>query len=426
MAKISLTSLDAIEYLISNGIEAGDKMKGSIRPHPRHRRCPSCNELFQEIARLGYICPANCKTKPDRFQIDLYYSGKRVQIYSDKKGESIYSYKTAFDLLAHIQYEIKNHVFDPSKYITSDIKKFLFESQIERFLEEKEHEKEKGNLSPTYISSLKNYINNYYFNYFKGEDVRDIKSIHIREFYNQLPKKSEKTYKNIMDALRHFFRTLHRYEIIDRVPAFPIIRVSGSIPSWTSVDNQLKLLSAIPDMHKPIFIFIFFQGVRPSEARALKWLDLDFENGIVIVCRTFSETVLVERTKGRNVKPRLIHPEVMYIFESMEKGLPESFVFINKNTGKHYSRKGLSEIFDKARKAVGLDITLYEAGRHSTATNAAMSGVDARIIRDYLGHADIRTTDKYTHLDVISQKQIFEKAKVRKIHERVQSGYKKK
>ncbi len=200
------------------------------------------------------------------------------------------------------------------------------------------------------------------------------------------------------------------------MPSFPIIRLSERIPQWTSTENQLKLLDAIPEMHKPIFAFILFQGVRPSEARALKQKDIDWEDGIAIIRRTFSKNKLVERTKGRNIKARLLHPLVYEILNRMSRGLPESFVFVNPNTQKPYSKTRLEVIFSFARKATGIDICLYAASRHSIATNAAMAGVDPRAIRDYLGHSDIRTTEIYTHLDVMAQKQIFEKCQVKQFN----------
>jgi integrase len=367
--------------------------------------------MFQHIKKVGYICPA-CRTVPNRFYIDLWHDGKRVRLFSDKTGQVLDTYQRAQTLLSHIRYEIQHHTFDSSKYISSDVKRFLFEEQIEDFLKEKKIEETKANISPSYIGSLTNFKNNYYLPFFRGKDVRDITSKEIRDFYHQLPQRKEKTIKNVLDALRHFFRNLYKYEIIERIPVFPVIRVPESIPSWTSTENQLKLLDAIPTIHKPIFTFILFQGVRPSEGRALKWRDVNLSNKIIIIRRTFSTSKIVERTKGRNIKPRLIHPLVFDVLTELQKGLPEGFVFTNPTTHKPYSKTRLENIFLIARKATGINIHLYAAGRHSVATNAAMAGVDARIIRDYLGHADTRTTDVYTHLDVVAQKQIFEKCKI--------------
>ena len=51
---------------------------------------------------------------------------------------------------------------------------------------------------------------------------------------------------------------------------------------------------------------------------------------------------------------------------------------------------------------------MYQATRHSVASMAATSGVSIQIIKEVLGHTDIRTTMKYAHLDVIAHSQVFE------------------
>ena len=85
-------------------------MKGVIRTK---EVCSVCQESFVEIKKLGYICPTH-KTTPKRFFVDLFYKGQRLKIYSDKQGQPLDTYQRASSLLAHINYEIKNHLFDPS------------------------------------------------------------------------------------------------------------------------------------------------------------------------------------------------------------------------------------------------------------------------------------------------------------------------
>ena len=417
VTKNALTELDLITYFLSGG----ETMRGKIRAKGY---CHLCSGRFKYVVKMGYICPA-CRSFPIRFYVDINRDGKRIRIFSDKTGQVLDSFERANRILAHINYEIDNHIFDPSRYIVSDVRKFLFENLIEQFYKDKEIEETKGNISPSYLDSLKNYIHNYFIPFFKGKDVRDIRSTDIKEFYQQLPQRKEKTIKNIMDTMRHFFRNLVAFNAIDKVPIFPIVRVSESVPVWVSIDNQRKLLDAVPEQHMDIFSFILFQGCRPSEARALKWKDIDIVNRIVIIRRTFSKNKLVERTKGRNIKPRLIHPLVFEMLSKAPRSFPESFVFLHPRTGKHYSKTRLEVIFKIARERTGIDVNIYAAGRHSVATNAAMAGVDARVIRDYLGHADVRTTEIYTHLDVIAQKQIFEKTSVTRLSPEAKSNDKK-
>ena len=65
------------------------------------------------------------------------------------------------------------------------------------------------------------------------------------------------------------------------------------------------------------------------------------------------------------------------------------------------------EAMERGSKAVSVDIELYQATRHSVASMAASSGVSIAIIKEVLGHTDIRTTKKYSHMNELSQSKVF-------------------
>lgn len=69
-----LTDIEFIQYLLSSE-DDGQKMKGVIRPISRQTNCPACNKKFQYLRKLGYACPS-CKTVPNRFRIDIHFSGE--------------------------------------------------------------------------------------------------------------------------------------------------------------------------------------------------------------------------------------------------------------------------------------------------------------------------------------------------------------
>ena len=98
---------------------------------------------------------------------------------------------------------------------------------------------------------------------------------------------------------------------------------------------------------------------------------------------------------------------VLDIPRSLPRGLPNVYLFINPNPGKPYLPDTLQKRWKDACKKVKLDIELYQATRHSVASMAASSGVSIAIIKEGLGHTDIRTTQKYSHVDVLAQSQVF-------------------
>jgi hypothetical protein len=194
----NLTDISSLLYLLSSQ-QKGEKMKGSIRPISRQRKCPACNKPFQHIQKLGYLCPS-CKTTPNRFFIDLFYNGQRIQICSDKTGQALDSYQRALKLQSHIQTEIDNHVFDSTKYIKSELKEFYIMTLIDRFLKfkgiirsngELNRENDNSTIAPSYRKDYKRmlYIAK---GYFKTLDVRELRKRHITDYHEYLKKKAHR------------------------------------------------------------------------------------------------------------------------------------------------------------------------------------------------------------------------------------------
>lgn len=318
------------------------------------------------------------------------------------------SYDLAERVLTGIRYEIDQNIFDPTKYVKADVKRFLFETQIENFLDDKDNEVEKGNRANSYVRLLKCYNTHYYGPFLKGHDVREINTAKVKAFYKQLPKKSLKYIKNIMDGLEHFFNTLVEDEVIARVPIFPDIKLDDKPPVWVDYHTQIKIIKTIPKGDRPIFLFLAWQGARPGEARALKVKDLDFKTGGILVTRTLSDGVLKERVKGKHSKWRAINPMLFGLLKKQcSEKLPEVFVFTSPRTGRGYSESAFKRIWEPVKKV--FPITPYQATRHSFASHLVEREVHLNVIKSILGHSDIRMTLKYAHDDIQNQKLAFEK-----------------
>lgn len=377
-------------------------MKGKLRTK---EKCPKCKGKFQGDP----LTCLPCMTVPRKYYIDLHWKGQRIRLFCDKTGHALDSWPRGQRVLESIRYEIDQHMFDPSRYVKKDVNQFRFEHQVTRWIEKKEVEVKKGIKAESYTRLLRLYSDKYYKPYFQKWDVRDLRTYHIDEFYEKLPQTiSPKYTKNIVNALENFFNFLHRQSLISEIPVFPEISVTRKTPKWIDKETQEEILDKIPEEDRPLFQYLAGQGIRPAEGRVLKVCDFDFNKGVLVVSRTDSRGKIKERVKSKVEKPRLINPAMLPMLKKACRGKhPNAFIFPNPRTGKPYSESQMHRIWNKARGKAGIEVTLYEATRHSLASQASSNGVPLQAIRDVLGHTDIRTTMVYAHNDLESQKVVF-------------------
>jgi integrase len=392
--KIDMPSLSIL-------LQEEDKEMGVIRAKGR---CPKCGRNFEYIRRLGYMC-RGCQTIPKRFYIDLWFGKRRIRLFSDKSGQVLDSFQRAQNLLSHINYEIKNHTFDPSKYVTSEVSEFWVTTLMDRFLEFKI-----DSIAPSY---KKDYIRmaNLVKQFFGTKDVRELRKLDIVNFKNHLGKNfnfKAKTTKNIIDFLKTFLRYLKfDLEVIDNIPAFPEIETQPPQFKWLSGEEQIKLFQFVPEQHRPIISFLMLQGVRPGEARALRCKDVDLKNETITISATFSSREYRPKRKGRGSQPVTIpiHPEIYdYLSDRVRNNLPEAYVFVNPNTGRHYAETTLRRVWNGIRKRAGINksLRLYDATRHSFASQLVNSGSSLFKVAKLLGHSSVKTTEKYAHANLES------------------------
>lgn len=396
-----LTLEEDIIYYLLQGAEVSQKVKGRIRTK---ENCPVCKKAYTHIFKLGFICKS-CKTQPRRFFIDLFLGGIRYKIYSDVRGHILDSYNLALETLHHINAEIREGSFDPTTYVKADQKKFYISTLTVDYFSTK-----KDSLAPSNLSTMKNHIR-YIKEFFGNKDVREVRKIDIVKFIESLQKKrlGQKTIKNYVTTLKAFLNYLkNTLEIINALPSFPVLDVPEPSFRWLTLEDQAKLLSVVPAEDIGIILFLMLTGCRPSEARALKVKDVDLKNEIIIIKNAFSNSVYREKRKGRNSKPVImpIHHDLLPILKDIIEQNPfsENFIFINPRTKGPYSQNALTKLWNKIRKNAGLskDIRLYDATRHSLASNLLKQNVPLARISKLLGHSSVKMTEKYAHADIQS------------------------
>ncbi|MFN3396021.1 MAG: tyrosine-type recombinase/integrase [Thermodesulfovibrionales bacterium] len=405
-------NIDLVYYLLNLPDSEGKMpLPGKIRSK---QKCPVCSRAFLHVPRLGFICSEH-KTQPTRFFIDIFWKGQRIKVYSTRSGRILDSYQIAHETLELIRHEIREHIFDPTKYVKSEAKEFYVSTLIEKYIEHKI-----DSLAPSYRTDFKRYLNTAK-NFFSVKDVREIRKLDIINYQQHIERGdlSPKTVKNMLDTFKAFLNYVCKdLELIPYVPSFPKIETTQKTFSWLSINDQKTLYELIPDEHKPVFAFLMLHGCRPSEARALKCKNVNLETATITISATFSGSVYREKRKGKKSSPVTIpiHPEIFeFIARRVSNNLPEAFVFINPNTGKHYNKNTIQKVWHEVRKKAGIgNIRLYDATRHSFASNLVNSGTSIYKVSKLMGHSSIRMTERYAHANLNSLKADIEKLSLKK------------
>jgi integrase len=235
----------------------------------------------------------------------------------------------------------------------------------------------------------------------------------LKTFYLSIEGLSQKTLHNILSVLKKLFRDAHEEEVIQAVPNFPKM---GPIPEpatvWADEEQQDFIFSYLEPND---FYFVFFlatHGVRPGEARALIHSDLDLKRGTVTVRRAFSGTELRPFTKTKRVRVLPLDASWLELYNQQPTPLdPDSFVFTRN--GKPFSMTWASKKWREAADKAGFpNLNLYQATRHSLASQAVSRGESLYSVSKFLGHTNTTQTERYSHLNTSALQKIQRRATV--------------
>jgi integrase/recombinase XerD len=216
-------------------------------------------------------------------------------------------------------------------------------------------------------------------------------------------------------CLRSFYRHLRREEAIEDDPAARLEtpRRGKKLPEVLSYGEVQKLL-AQPRGDDPVAVrdralleLMYASGLRASETISLEVSDVDLDHGIV-------------RARGKGSKERLVPiggkaVSALRVYLRSARGrlvrVPEERKLFLNFRGGPLTRQGLYKIVLRHAASAGLgDRMSPHTLRHSFATHLLAGGCDLRSVQEMLGHADLSTTQLYTHLSGEELKEAYFKA----------------
>ena len=258
---------------------------------------------------------------------------------------------------------------------------------MQQWLERVKTELKIRNYSPktisAYLSCLENYFN------FKHLNLDKLDQNNIREYLllKQDKNYSSQTINLYLNAIKYFY-----HDIIKSHEPFNIkfAKRSKSLPVVLSRQEIQNLLATVKnEKHLLLLSLAYGAGLRVSETINLKIRDLNLKE----------LTIHLKEAKGKKDRLTLV-PEklVSRLGNLVGDKSGDNYVFTSERGGKLTERTA-QMVFAKAWQSSGIKKeATFHSLRHSFATHLLENGTDIRYVQELLGHANIRTTQIYTHV----------------------------
>lgn len=248
----------------------------------------------------------------------------------------------------------------------------------------------------------------------KCDDITKADNLHIRNWVAGLHRQGvgSHTLQRKLSSLRSFYNFLIRKRLLKNNPALDIRapKAAKRLPDTLDTDTLTQLLNIPPDSilairDRAIMELFYSSGLRLSELVNLNLDSIDLREKSL-------------RALGKGDKERLL-PIGRKAIEALELWLTkrggmakieESALFVSKR-GKRISTRSIQQRLNYWRKKQGLEQHIHPHKlRHSFASHILESSGDLRAVQELLGHADISTTQIYTHLDFQHLANVYDKA----------------
>ncbi len=229
----------------------------------------------------------------------------------------------------------------------------------------------------------------------------------INEFLEELhhAELNPRTVSRILSTVRGFHKFLiGEGEVTDDpTESIDTPKLPKTLPSVLTIQEiddifkQPDISSSRGIRDRAILETLYATGMRVSELVNLKQADLMFDEGLVIVFGKGSKERLIPI--GTSARQWIDTYRKQTRIHLAGKNKSEDYVFLN-NRGTRLTRSMIFRIVDRYCTAARIEKEVHpHTFRHSFATHLLEGGADLRAVQEMLGHADISTTQIYTHID---------------------------
>lgn len=226
----------------------------------------------------------------------------------------------------------------------------------------------------------------------KQRDVNTLTADELKRYMVyaiEIEKISENTAHSRLNALKFYFeQVLGREKFFWEIPR---PKKKQQLPKIISEEKILEGLMAVGNVkHRAILLLAYSAGLRVSEVTNLKITDINSDR----------MQLTINEAKGKKDRVVMLSKTILELLrEYYRLYKPKNWLFEGQFAGEPYSTRSAQLLFKAAYKTLNLPPQCsFHSLRHSYATHLLESGTDITYIQKLLGHNDIKTTLRYTHV----------------------------
>ncbi len=240
--------------------------------------------------------------------------------------------------------------------------------------------------------------------------LAEIRAWDIQQWITERRKlgRAPATIEYCVNRLRAAFNRAVEWEFIDshNLSSVKLIKQDNTRIRYLSKEEENSLLEGIQarnqsvrksdktkaqlkfvDFFEPLIITAMNTGMRKGELLTLKWEHVSFPNRYL--------TIRSENAKSKKTRTIPLNDTVLKLFESWRAQNPDAdYVFVANNQPVEFFQYPWQSLLKEA----GIENFRFHDLRHHFASKLVMAGVDLNIVRELLGHADLKMTLRYAHL----------------------------
>ena len=274
------------------------------------------------------------------------------------------------------------------------------------------------NVSPY---TVRNYTTDLldFFQFLRTKGIGSLKEVDkhtLRDYLSYLMEQGlvKASIARKLSAIRSFYRYLLREEIISTSPVATTSspKLDKRLPSFLTIEEMERLLEA-PDLSTPqgqrdraLLELLYASGLRVSELVNLNLEQVNLDSREI-------------RVWGKGSKERMVlmgEPAAEALRAYLKQGRPKLFaskirmtnaLFINRY-GERLPERRVQRILEKYANIAGIDKGVHpHMLRHTFATHLLDGGADLRVVQELLGHANLSSTQIYTHVTKSQARKVY-------------------